>query len=99
MEDHPEARPLYLAYCGSFDPSDVGIEFTAPPEASDAESLPKLRPGWYGVNVNFIQGCSWFISDGEGGKRTLGADRLVSLQKRTPVDGVSNSVFVYDNTE
>ena len=35
LKEHPEARPLQLAYFGYFDPRVAGIEFELPPEGRD----------------------------------------------------------------
>jgi Dolichyl-phosphate-mannose-protein mannosyltransferase len=63
-DQHPEARPLGLAYWDleSVDPQIAGIEYFVPPsgpapgapvEASEGKELGPM-PGWYAVNVNLL---------------------------------------------
>ena len=51
LDDHPEAKPLGLAYFGKFDPRSAGIEFEIPPrgpvsqdDAAEAGRLRSLPP-------------------------------------------------------
>jgi len=45
-DEHPEARPLFLAlFCPLVDPQAAGIDSRSPPNGA-------LEPGWYGVSVN-----------------------------------------------
>ena len=64
-DQHPEARPLGLAYdCPLVDPKVAGIEYTKPPAGPDPdapsphnpESLKTLgpQPGWYAISVNHL---------------------------------------------
>jgi hypothetical protein len=61
LDQHPNARPLGLAYdCPLVDPRILGIEYTLPPQGPDAERYagPRLlgpQPGWYAVSVNRIR--------------------------------------------
>lgn len=47
LEDHPEAKPLHLAFNGVYDASVAGIEYTYPPADP--------RPGWHALSVNRIR--------------------------------------------
>lgn len=63
-DEHPEARPLGLAYWDleSVDPRMVGIQFFIPPSGpAPDESIEQSKglqmgphPGWYAVNVNLL---------------------------------------------
>ncbi|HQU44945.1 MAG TPA: glycosyltransferase family 39 protein, partial [Pirellulales bacterium] len=57
---NPGARPLYLAYYGSFDPADVGID-AAPAEIRRQGKSRATRPapGWYAISI----GRLWDRSD------------------------------------
>jgi len=65
LEDHPEAQPFQLAYYGSFDPKDVGIDSQSPPLRSPTNDnnaeLPPVEPGWYAVSVNYLRGDHWKV--------------------------------------
>jgi hypothetical protein len=65
LDDHPEARPLGLAYFGSVPPSLAGIESGRVPDSSasgqkeanaagDRGEGP--RPGWYALSVHRLRG-------------------------------------------
>ncbi len=55
LDEHPEARPLGLAYYGYFDPHVAGIEFTLPPKdrfcrkAPGQCSAPAMALPWDGM--------------------------------------------------
>ncbi len=50
LDKHPEARPLHLAFNGSYDASIAGIEYTLPPT--------EPQPGWHALSVNKIRSRS-----------------------------------------
>jgi len=64
LDEHPEARPLGLAYCLPFlDPSIAGIESTLPPPGPEGRTVrgrdPEQlgpKPGWYALSVREIRG-------------------------------------------
>lgn len=67
LDDHPEARPLGVAYDPHFiDPALVDIEYTSPPPGPDyrepdAPQDPKElgpKPGWYALSVDRIHSLS-----------------------------------------
>ncbi len=47
LDEHPEAKPLHLAFYGVYDASIAGIEYTAPPT--------EPQPGWHALSVNKIR--------------------------------------------
>src|SRR5579875_749853 len=73
LDEHPEARPLGLAYFGYFDPRVAGIDFSLPPKGPVATSPVELteclgpRPGWYAISVTLLRGYRYTIYDGRGG--------------------------------
>ena len=75
LKEHPEARPLKMAYFGYFDPRVAGIEFELPPKGetspeeaagTDAQEIGP-HPGWYAVSVAMMCGCEFSVPDGHGG--------------------------------
>ncbi len=50
LQKHPEAKPLHLAFSGSYDASIAGIEYTLPPT--------EPQPGWHALSVNEIRSRS-----------------------------------------
>jgi 4-amino-4-deoxy-L-arabinose transferase-like glycosyltransferase len=103
LDEHPEARPLHLAYYGCFDPAVVGIEYTLPPAASSDDndgSEPALfQPGWYAVSVNFLRGYPWPAPDGRGGWVYLEKNAYSDLRGFRPVTRAGYSIYVYHVTE
>jgi len=50
LDKHPEARPLHLAFHGSYDAGVAGIEYAPPPT--------EPKPGWHALSVNKIRSRS-----------------------------------------
>jgi hypothetical protein len=48
VDEHPESRPMRVAYFGMFDPRVLDPGFTRPPEVP--------TPGWFAVSVNTLHG-------------------------------------------
>jgi hypothetical protein len=103
LKEHPEARPLGLAYYGRFDPRVAGIEFTLPPkgETSPEESSgPHAqeigpRPGWYAVSVMMMRGFSYSIPDGKGGEHGFPLYSFCWFQRFKPVATAGYSIYIY----
>jgi len=61
-DEHPEARPLAVAYFGTCDPRTAGIEGTVPPPSPPRPGMAPCfsaqpsgpLPGWYAMSVNEI---------------------------------------------
>ncbi len=69
IEEHPEARPLYLAHVGFLNPRVLGIVFTAPPTVRqpNVSSSDRLKPGWYAISTSLSQDYPWFTIKTEAG--------------------------------
>lgn len=89
--EHPEARPLKLAYFGSFDPKHAGIEYVAP------ESLAghRIPPGWYAISVNFVNGFPYHIYGEDGSRRWLEKDALAAFNIHSPITQVGRTIYIY----
>ena len=74
-DQHPDSRPLHLAYFGHIDPRAAGIEFVLPPYGPVRESdlvgpeADRLgpRPGWHAVSVTLLRGYRYAVPNGTGG--------------------------------
>ncbi len=95
LRQHPEAKPLKLAYFGNFDPRVVGIEFSNPPFAEGLEPGYRPPPGWYAVSVNFIYGYSHSMANGQGGWKYVPPGAYVYFQQLQPVARCGWSIYVY----
>lgn len=92
VDEHPEARPLFLAYFGSVDPRLAGIEFALPPR--DAP-----QPGYYAISVNFLRGLKYEAPDGKGGFQVIGDQYYEALFRRLkPIAMAGYSIYIYHLT-
>jgi hypothetical protein len=106
LDDHPDARPLRLAYFGYFDPRVAGIQFSLPPaglpydsELSDlssreVESLGP-KPGWFAVSVTLLRGYEFSLADGKGGMQRPKRGTYTYFQRFRPVATAGYSIFIY----
>jgi hypothetical protein len=103
LNEHPEAKPLRLAYFGSVDPRVVGIEFALPPPAPNGlfrDNISYRRslgphPGWYAISINYLCGISAPAADGQGGHRLIPLHEYEYFQHFRPVAKAGSSVFIY----
>jgi hypothetical protein len=104
--EHPEARPIHLAYFGSIDPRLVGLEFELPPPApnrlfpEDVKYMETLgpHPGHFAVSVNFVRGISAPAADGKGGRRVIPLHEFEYFQYFRPIAKAGYSIFIYHIT-
>ncbi|MCA9145086.1 MAG: glycosyltransferase family 39 protein [Planctomycetales bacterium] len=99
VDDHPEAKPLHLIYCGDFDPTLLGLQFEAPQFAMPDDGFPTslvLEPGWYAVSVNFLRGYSWRAPVGGGRFVTVPQDACSSLLRKEPTAMAGYSIYIYE---
>jgi 4-amino-4-deoxy-L-arabinose transferase-like glycosyltransferase len=88
LEEHPDARPLGLAYFGPVDPRVAGIEFRLPPRGDP-------RPGWYAISVTLLHGGTAYVPDGAGGyEHHQGPDYAYFLRAR-PVASAGYSIWIF----
>ncbi|HVA49387.1 MAG TPA: glycosyltransferase family 39 protein [Pirellulales bacterium] len=110
LGEHPEARPLGLAYFGYFDPRAAGIEFSLPPHGPvhlDNEGGERRQPsptssaeigplpGWYAVSVTMLHGYQYAIPDGKGGKFYTEQPYFTYFQRFEPVARAGYSIYIY----
>jgi hypothetical protein len=107
LDQHPEARPLHLAYWNSVDPRIIGIEFTLPP-FGPAKFLPDdpaaqqalgPHPGYYAVSVNYVRG-SWYIrpQNGKGVRVAIPQYAYEYFRHFRPIAKAGYSIFIYHIT-
>jgi len=96
QDDHPDAKPFYLAYCGHCDPACLGLEYSAPPPCvPDTKQMPELRPGWYAISVNFLRGSPWYAPDGQGGHTVYDRNALRYFLSFRPVAFAGTSIYIF----
>ena len=106
LKEHPEARPLGLAYFGYVDPRVVGIEFTLPPPGPtnpeqaagpDAKELGP-HPGWYAVSVTMLRGYQYPLADGRSSVQWFPLNSFSYFQRFRPVARPGWSIYIYHIT-
>ncbi|WP_197137965.1 ArnT family glycosyltransferase [Crateriforma conspicua] len=104
LDENPEAATdLRLAYFGSFDPKDIGIEYELPAplypqsEGSDATAqyFSGPRPGWYAISVNYVLGHLMPVPDGQGRFLFQSQPVFEYFSQFEPVARLGGSIFVY----
>lgn len=99
LDQHPEAKPLKLAYFGGFDPRHAGIEYSAPLATAlqndGASHTATSAPGWYAISVNVLQGFPCSIDSGDGARVSLPRNALVAFQNLEPVAMAGYSIYIY----
>ena len=107
LNAHPEAKPLKLAYFGSFDPRDFQISYQIPrPLPDNTRSRPMEaqrqlgpQPGWHAVSVNYKQGCLMPVPNGEGDYRYFGEPVFSYFEEFSPIARIGGSIEIFDLTE
>lgn len=110
LDDHPQAKPLGLAYFGYFDPRAAGIEFTLPPQGPASSSdddhggqAPPAasgeefgpQPGWYAVSVMMLEGYEFAVPDGQGGSFYADEPYFSYFNRFEPIARAGYSIYIY----
>ena len=105
LEEHPEARPLGLAYFHFLDPRPfLGVEYSVPPEYYPGETGgrpvgPGPRPGYYAISVNYLRGTTFNAPDGTGGWHYVADRSAFSYFRRLqPIARAGYSIYIYHIT-
>ncbi|HYH68416.1 MAG TPA: glycosyltransferase family 39 protein [Urbifossiella sp.] len=102
LDDHPEARPVGIAYYGYVDPHTAGIDFFLPPGHPPVDGTSDLggpRPGWFAVSVNFLRGARYMATDENGAVRSIDRPSFSYFRRFQPVAAVGYSIRIYHVTE
>ncbi len=106
LDQHPEARPLHMAVHAAFDPRDAGIEFTLPPPGpasrdeldGNTPASFDIKPGWYAIDVNLLQGFPYAIPDGTGNTFSAHQQQFTYFKRFKPVAMAGYSIYIYHVT-
>ncbi|HVC97294.1 MAG TPA: glycosyltransferase family 39 protein [Pirellulales bacterium] len=90
IADHPEARPLGVAYFHFVDPAIEGIEYHLPPTTP--------TPGWYAVSANFVYGMGFTAWDGHGLRKGVAEGAYAYFQHLTPAARAGPSIHIFHVT-
>lgn len=102
-DDHPDARPLKVAYFNHLDPRVIDLDFTPPPlgvvggpPADHAGALAAgPQPGYYAVSVCLVRGSQAALPDGRGGYRYVPPHGLSYFHRFRPIAKAGYSIFIY----
>lgn len=106
LDEHPEARPLGLAFYHILDPTPVvGPHFYVPPPGppgrrpgdTDPMTLGP-KPGYYALDVNFVRGASFFAPDGHGHYVNVKLHDYEYFRHFRPIAKAGYSIFIYHIT-
>ena len=95
-EQHPEARPLLVAYHGLVDPSLVGLLPLGPfLQGNEQEVFP---PGWYAISVNILHGYTEPFGGmpASFGPAEVRHQLLRRFLKLDPAARVGDSIIIYE---
>jgi hypothetical protein len=96
--EHPEAKPLHLAYFASYDPKHLGVEYVQPDMSRIGEERAPIPAGWYAVSVNFLRGFPYFTYQPADREEDVDPQALTRFQKLKPVDRIGYSIYIYHVT-
>jgi hypothetical protein len=91
LEEHPEARPISLAYYGPLDPRLEGIDYMLPPVSP--------MPGYHVLSVNYLYGSQLVHApDGHGGWTGIGREQYAYFRRWKPIAKAGYGLFIYHVT-
>jgi 4-amino-4-deoxy-L-arabinose transferase-like glycosyltransferase len=93
LKEHPQARPIGVAYFGFFDPEILDPDFTPVPEDHTWALSDRVRngppPGWYALSVNSLYGYAL------GGIQDGPLPRYEYFRSLRPVATAGYSMYIY----
>jgi Dolichyl-phosphate-mannose-protein mannosyltransferase len=107
LDQHPEARPLFVAYANNVSPRLAGIkEFDMPPRGptgaptGGAEKAAQAGPlpGFYAVSVNFIRGAPYWACDRHDQLYYIDEHYYDYFRHFQPIAKAGYSIFIYHIT-
>jgi hypothetical protein len=103
LDEHPEARPLQLAYYGSVEPAVLAFDYTVPPVGPHGDpTIPPSsmgpKPGYYAVSVNMLYGYGFPIPDGRFGTVRVPHGAYTYFQHFKPIGRAGYSIYIYHIT-
>lgn len=107
QRQHPDAKPLRLAYFGPIDPKWVGIDYQLPaPLPSDFASRPLAaqralgpQPGFYAISETLLAGDLMPVPDSEGTFRYFNQPVFTYLKSLKPIARTGSGLMIFLLTE
>ncbi|MSR57927.1 MAG: hypothetical protein EXS05_09655 [Planctomycetaceae bacterium] len=103
LERNPQARPLHLAYFGTYNPKHAGIEHRLAPMRALAGRPTEFpytgpQPGWHAISVTLLRGHPWAVPDHEGNWHPADQQAYTYFQRLEPVAIAGYSIYIYHLT-
>ncbi|HWE40695.1 MAG TPA: hypothetical protein VG406_29405, partial [Isosphaeraceae bacterium] len=106
LRQHPEARPIGLAYFNMLDPKTLGIDYYPAPGAPNylfrGDQPYQARfgpvPGYFAVSVTLLRGLSFDVADGHGGRKPAARGDYEYFRRFTPIARAGYSIYIYHIT-
>jgi hypothetical protein len=103
VQEHPEARPLHLAYYHFLDPRMIALDFSLPPRGPSGLFLEDERyqsrfgpkPGYHAVSVNHLRGSRFVAPDGRGGLYHATRGDFEYFRSIKPIARAGYSIYIY----
>jgi hypothetical protein len=103
-KDHPEARPLGVAYFGQVLPEVEGIRYERVPIQPDlcSTEMPLYadgfgpKPGFFALSVNYVRGAVHPVGDGQWRRRLVAPDDYAYFRELEPIARLAGSIYVYE---
>jgi hypothetical protein len=97
MDEHPDARPLQLAYYGGIDPHVVGVDYQIP-RCQVFGEITRPEPGWYAISANFVCGAGFMAYDEKGKIVYFSPGAFARFCRLSPIAKAGYSIFIYHIT-
>jgi hypothetical protein len=101
IDEHPEARPLSLAYLGPIDPHLAGIAYSTTPATirsgvlQPVPSKSRRAAGWYVISVTLLHGGRGNIVNENGTSTYVSSIDLVDFRRHTAIGRAGYSLVVF----
>jgi hypothetical protein len=104
LDEHPAARPLYLAYFNIVDPQIAGVQFELPPFTERRHCMPPapddggppLPPGYYAISVNYLRDHRLVAAhNGHGRRVPVPPNAFAYLRRLEPIGRAGYSILIF----
>lgn len=95
---HPSRRPLYAALHASYEPADVGLDYSVPSQGllqQGGASWSEPPVGWYAIDVSFLYGYAHRVPLGNGIRQQVNPDFWSGFRSRKPEGRIGYSIYLF----
>ncbi len=95
-QDRERSDLFYAALHTNYDPTDLGLDFSIPPELNASATVSAPGPGLYAIEANVLMGYPYPISlPGRSGHYEFDTAYWRQFQNLEPVAQIGYSIFIY----